>query len=76
MKNDERIQDLGIKLNMSEWILHKCIFHDHKVDYVLSKNVKARYYTELTEHKVPTALCMISLRENVLLLFDLLGIEV
>ena len=56
--------------------MHKIIFHDYKVNYVLSKKVKAGYFTELTEHKVPAALCMISLRENVLLLFDLLGIEV
>ena len=61
---------------MSGFCIGKCIFHDYKVNYVLSKKVKAGYFTELTEHRVPTALCMISLRENVLLLFDLLGIEV
>ena len=61
---------------MCKRILHKCIFHDHKVNYILSQKVKAGCFRELTERKVPTALCMISLRENVLLLFDLLGIEV
>ena len=29
------IQNLGKKQNLVERILHKCIFHDFKVDYVL-----------------------------------------
>ena len=38
--------DLGIKLNMDKQILHKCIFYDDKVNYLLSKKVKVLYRTD------------------------------
>ena len=50
MGNDERIQNLGKKQNLVERILHKCIFHDFKVNYVLITFLTLSYIAHINDY--------------------------
>ena len=50
MGNDERILNLGKKQNLVERILQKCIFHDFKVNSVLSTFFILSYLSHINKY--------------------------
>ena len=50
MGNDERIPNLGKKQNLVERILQKCIFHDFKVNSVLSTFFIVSYLSHINKY--------------------------